>query len=200
MPARNMVMLLIGSLAALWSNASLTGQNLFRTRALFANPPPEYSTIPFWVWNDMLTDSMVLGTLHDLAGQNIRQVFVHVRPGLMTPYLSDEWFRLWKLALKEAERLDMKLWIYDENSYPSGFAGGLVPDAMPESRGRGLLFAESTNVPEWSETNLASFSMTASGYENITGSGRCEWLVRQCGADNCQRQARRLHRVPAVSD
>jgi hypothetical protein len=42
----------------------------------------------------------------------------------MTPYLSDEWFRLWKLALKEAEKLDMNVWIYDENSYPSGFAGG----------------------------------------------------------------------------
>ena len=59
-------------------------------------------------------------------------------PGLMTPYLSDDWFRLWKVALDEAERLDMNVWIYDENSYPSGFAGGLVPEAMPESRGKGL--------------------------------------------------------------
>ncbi len=32
----------------------------------------------------------------------------------------------------------MNVWIYDENSYPSGFAGGFVPDAMPESRGMGL--------------------------------------------------------------
>ena len=67
---------------------------------------------------------------------------MHPRPGLMTPYLSEEWFRLWKVALKEAERLDMNVWIYDENSYPSGFAGGFVPDAMPESRGKGLEIRE----------------------------------------------------------
>jgi len=31
----------------------------------------------------------------------------------------------------------MELWIYDENSYPSGFAGGHVPDQMPESYNQG---------------------------------------------------------------
>ena len=79
----------------------------------------------------------VRDTLHDMADQKVMQVFVHPRPGLMTPYLSDDWFRLWKAALDEAERLDMNIWIYDENSYPSGFAGGWVPELMPESRGRG---------------------------------------------------------------
>ncbi len=107
-------------------------------KALFANPPREYASAPLWVWNDMLTDDDVVGTLRDLAAQGVKQAFVHPRPGLMTPYLSDEWFRLWQVALKEAERLDMNLWIYDENSYPSGFAGGWVPQEMPEARGRGL--------------------------------------------------------------
>jgi hypothetical protein len=88
----------------------------------FANPPREYSSAPLWVWNDMLTEEQIISTMRDLAGQKVKQVFVHPRPGLMTPYLSDDWFRLWKVALKEAERLDMNVWIYDENSYPSGFA------------------------------------------------------------------------------
>jgi hypothetical protein len=69
------------------------------TRALFANPPAEYSSAPFWVWNDTMTDELVISTLRDLAGQGIRQVFIHPRPGLTTPYLSAEWFRLWKTAL-----------------------------------------------------------------------------------------------------
>ena len=56
----------------------------------------------------------------------------------MTPYLSEDWFHLWRTALDEAEKLDMNVWIYDENSYPTGFAGGLVPEAMPDSRGKGL--------------------------------------------------------------
>ena len=115
--------------------------------ALFADPPREYASAPLWTWNDMLTEEQVRGTLRDLAGQKVMQAFVHPRPGLMTPYLSDDWFRLWKAALDEAERLDMNVWIYDENSYPSGFAGGLVPEAMPESRGRGLAVAEVKRPP-----------------------------------------------------
>ena len=119
-----------------------------RVKALFKNPPREYSTGPLWVWNDMLTEEQIRDTLRDLAGQKVKQVFVHPRPGLMTPYLSADWFRLWKVALDEAERLDMNVWIYDENSYPSGFAGGWVPELMPESRGRGLAFRESQGRAE----------------------------------------------------
>src|SRR3970040_466461 len=111
-------------------------------KKLFRDPPREYSTGPLWVWNDMLTDEQIRSTLRDLAAQKVKQVWVHPRPGLMTPYLSEEWLRLGKGALDEAKRLDMNVWIYDENSYPSGFAGGWVPELMPESRGRGLRLVE----------------------------------------------------------
>ncbi|MEK7996782.1 MAG: glycosyl hydrolase, partial [Planctomycetota bacterium] len=108
----------------------------------------------------------------DLAGQQVKQVFVHPRPGLMTPYLSPEWFRLWKVALKEAERLDMNVWIYDENSYPSGFAGGFVPDAMPESRGRGLTIKEQDSAGQLNENFVAAFRLGESGYQNISSEVR----------------------------
>ncbi|MGE5360628.1 MAG: glycosyl hydrolase [Bacteroidales bacterium] len=136
-------------------------------RALFANPPADYSTAPLWVWNDMLTDDMVVGTLRDLAGQKVKAVFVHPRPGLMTPYLSAEWFRLWKVALAEAARLDMKLWIYDENSYPSGFAGGFVPEAMPESQGLGLSLKDDTS-PRWTDDTLAVFRVADAAAEDVS--------------------------------
>lgn len=137
-------------------------------KRLFANPPRQYSSGPLWVWNDMLTEEQIVSTLRDLAGQKVKQVFVHPRPGLMTPYLSADWFRLWKVALKEAERLDMNVWIYDENSYPSGFAGGLVPDAMPESRGRGLHIREEKQPPKLSDDIIAVYRPTDDGYENAT--------------------------------
>lgn len=117
----------------------------------------------------MLTDAQIRGTLRDLAGQRVRQVWVHPRPGLMTPYLSDEWFRLWKVALDEARRLDMNVWIYDENSYPSGFAGGWVPELMPESRGRSLALEEKKSPPPWSDELLAVFRIDADTSENVTG-------------------------------
>jgi len=141
-------------------------------RAQFASPPRESSTAPFLVWNDWMTEEEVVGTMRDLAGQGVRQIIVHPRPGLMTPYLSDDWFRMWKAALKEAERLDMDLWMYDENSYPSGFAGGLVPDAMPESQGRGLQLKEETSAPVWSEDTIALFRVAESGYEDLTSKVR----------------------------
>jgi hypothetical protein len=134
-------------------------------KALFARPTREFATAPLWVWNDNLTDAQITGTLRDLAGQGVKQVFVHPRPGLMTPYLSAEWFRLWKLALAEAETLDMNVWIYDENSYPSGFAGGFVPDAMPESRGRGLSLKDATEPPA---DALAVYTLTEAGYEDVS--------------------------------
>ena len=50
-------------------------------RAIFADPPRQYSSAPLWVWNDMLSEEQVRGTIRDLAGQNVKQVFVHPRPG-----------------------------------------------------------------------------------------------------------------------
>jgi len=141
-------------------------------KALFADPPRDYATAPLWVWNDNLTDAQVLETLRDFARQKVKQAFVHPRPGLMTPYLSPEWFRLWKLALAEAERLDMNLWIYDENSYPSGFAGGFVPDAMPESRGRGLMLRETIEPPKWSPELLGVYLINDTGYKDVSSQVR----------------------------
>ncbi|MCP4611623.1 MAG: hypothetical protein GY845_23180 [Planctomycetes bacterium] len=142
--------------------------NSAQVKTLFADPPREYSSAPLWVWNDMLTEQQIVSTMRDLASQKVMQVFVHPRPGLMTPYLSDDWFRLWKVALKEAERLDMNVWIYDENSYPSGFAGGLVPEAMPESRGLGLHFSEAKTPPKPDDKTLAVYRLTDNGFENVT--------------------------------
>ncbi|MHC4060929.1 MAG: hypothetical protein ACYSR6_04890, partial [Planctomycetota bacterium] len=150
--------------APLSSHAADSGS----VKALFANPPREYSTGPLWVWNDMLTEEQIVSTLRDMAGQNVRQVFVHPRPGLMTPYLSADWFRLWKVALKEAERLDMNVWIYDENSYPSGFAGGFVPEAMPESRSKGLQIEEANRPPEWNDDIIGVYRLSDNRYQNIT--------------------------------
>ncbi|MEW6250216.1 MAG: glycosyl hydrolase [Planctomycetota bacterium] len=137
-------------------------------RRIFANPPREYSTAPLWVWNDDMTDEMIVDSLRDLAAHNIRQAFVHPRPGLMTPYLSDDWFRLWRVALEEARKLDMNLWIYDENSYPSGFAGGHVPRSMPEARGRGLTPSEKKGPVAPDPAIVGAWLQNTDSLENVT--------------------------------
>ena len=62
----------------------------------------------------------------------------------------------------------MNVWIYDENSYPSGFAGGLVPEAMPESRGLGVHFNEAKTVGKPGADVLAVYRMTDDACQNIT--------------------------------
>lgn len=52
--------------------------------------------------------------------------FMHSRQGLATPFLSHEWMEAVAAAVNEAEKLDMEAWIYDEDRYPSGPAGGLA--------------------------------------------------------------------------
>ena len=141
-------------------------------RKQFKHPPRAYSTAPLWVWNDDLTERQVRQTLRDLASQQVRQAFVHPRPGLMTPYLSGDWFRLWKIALDEAAKLDMNIWIYDENSYPSGFAGGWVPENMPVSRGRGLQLSVATEPPAWTQSTLDVFRLDQNRAERITADVR----------------------------
>ena len=139
-----------------------------QVRRLFKNPPTAYSTGPLWVWNDLLTEEEIVSTLHDLASQSVKQVWVHPRPGLMTPYLSEDWFHLWQVALREARKLDMNVWIYDENSYPSGFAGGWVPEVMPESRGRGLSFRETSTAPKLSPETIGVYRIENDTGENLT--------------------------------
>lgn len=163
---------LVPLLAALTLPALVCGTDAQSVRRLFAHPPRQYSTAPLWVWNDQLTEAQIRGTLRDLAGQQVKQVFVHPRPGLMTPYLGPEWFRLWRVALEEAARLDMNVWIYDENSYPSGFAGGWVPELMPDSRGMGLHIRETQTVPKWTDDTVAIYRLEGDQFELISAKAK----------------------------
>ena len=50
--------------------------------------------------------------------------FMHARGGLKTQYMSEEWMYCIDACCDEAEKLGMNAWGYDENGWPSGFAGG----------------------------------------------------------------------------
>lgn len=155
--------------------ASLLGEVPWTTSELvngMERPPAAYSTGPLWVWNDDLTPELVRDTLNFLADRDIRQVWVHPRPGLVTPYLSDKWFELWGLALDIARQRDLLVWIYDENSYPSGFAGGFVCEALPDSRCRGLVVKEGQKPPAVDDTLYGLWSRGPDGLRDVTDDAR----------------------------
>ena len=99
----------------------------------FENPPSSYRSAPLWTWNYKITEEGIDEQLKEFKNAGMGGVFVHPRPGLVTEYLSDDWFHLFEYAVKSAKKLGMYVWIYDENSYPTGFAGGHVPAQMPDS-------------------------------------------------------------------
>jgi hypothetical protein len=135
----------------------------------FQNPPSEYGSVPFWVWNDSVTETRIEEQLRDFHDKGIGGVFIHPRPGLVTPYLSEEWLKLCNHAVRTAGILGMKIWIYDENSYPSGFAGGHVPDQMPDSARKSLVMKKADTLPDTFEQEpFLVLKGTPAGFEDIT--------------------------------
>ena len=116
----------------------------------FGNPPSEYRPAPLTVWNGKITDAEVIRMLEELKEAGFGGGFIHPRSGLISEYLSDEWNSFFRLAADFGKKNDMKIWVYDENSCPSGFAGGHVPAEMPESynQGQGLKLTRTDVLPD----------------------------------------------------
>jgi len=107
---------------------------------VFSSPSPAYGPAPLLVFNDEhegeAGEGRISRVLEDHKRIGYGGVFLHPRPGLMTEYLSPRWFALIRHAVRECRRLGLVPYLYDENSYPSGFAGGHVPARVPEARSR----------------------------------------------------------------
>jgi hypothetical protein len=55
----------------------------------FSEPPREYTTAPFFVWNAEITKEEIDNYLISFKNAGSSQVFIHPRPGLITEYLSE---------------------------------------------------------------------------------------------------------------
>ena len=85
---------------------------------------PEFQSVPFWSWNDKLDKDILTRQIQWMKQQGIGGFFMHARGGLRTEYMSEEWMQCVDACIKAAEEQGMQAWIYDENGWPSGFAGG----------------------------------------------------------------------------
>lgn len=138
----------------------------------FIDPPADFRPAPLWVWHDKLKKEHLTRDLEDFKTNGFGGVFMHPRYGLITEYLSDEWFDMVEHSVAEATRLGLKAWIYDENSFPSGFAGGWVPELMPESANQptGLSKQRVTEIPQG---DIALILLEKNGtFENVTASAK----------------------------
>lgn len=88
-----------------------------------------FKPVPFWSWNDELDEKELCDQIEWMNEKGIGGFFMHARGGLTTPYLGEKWFSCVEACLKKAKELNMEAYAYDENGWPSGFAGGkLIED------------------------------------------------------------------------
>ncbi len=134
---------------------------------LFENPTAEYRGTPFWAWNCELKSEELLWQIEQLKSMGFGGFHMHVRTGMATPYLSDEYMQLIRDCVEKARQESMLAWLYDEDRWPSGAAGGLVTKD-PAYRARHLLFtAQSYAENQSSAENIISAAKGAR-----TGNGR----------------------------
>jgi len=80
--------------------------------------------------------------VREFADKGFGGYFMHSRVGLATPYLSSEWMNCIRACLDEGKRVGLESWLYDEDKWPSGFAGGFVPAKSDNYRVRSLTMKE----------------------------------------------------------
>lgn len=92
----------------------------------FQNPPMKYRGMPFWAWNAKLEPEQLRSQIRTMKKMGMGGFFMHSRVGLKTPYLGKEWFDCIKACIDDAKKEGMDAWLYDEDRWPSGAAGGIV--------------------------------------------------------------------------
>ncbi len=132
---------------------------------LFRAPTSEYRGTPFWAWNGKMEKDELLRQINVFKDMGLGGFHMHVRSGMATKYLSDEFMELTKACRDEAEKLDMLCWLYDEDRWPSGAAGGYVTKDKAY-RSRHLLF---TPVPYGGGKGDDSFDSSAYGSRQENG-------------------------------
>ena len=105
--------------------------------ALFREPTKEYRGAPFWAWNCDLEEGELRRQIGVFAEMGMGGFNIHSRAGLNTPYLGADFMGLVKACHEEALQRDMLCYLYDEDRWPSGAAGGYVT-REPELRMRFL--------------------------------------------------------------
>lgn len=126
----------------------------------------EYGSLPFWSWNDRLEPAELRRQIARMDELGMRGFFMHARGGLETEYLSEDWYECVDACIDEARKRGMEAWAYDENGWPSGFAGGIL---LEDERNHAhfLAIREEDSYPE---DALAVFVAEGEGYRRVTAS------------------------------
>ncbi len=134
---------------------------------LFKNPTSDFRGAPFWAWNCKLELSELTRQIEVLKKMGFGGGHMHVRTGMATTYRSDEYMDLIKSCVDKFKEEGMLGWLYDEDRWPSGAAGGYVT-RHPEYRSRYMLFTPTS----YAEDSTSKSSLDSSARAVRTGNGK----------------------------
>jgi hypothetical protein len=92
----------------------------------FRKPDVKYRPASFWSWNYKLKLDELKRQVDEMCRVGQAAGFMHSRMGLITKYFSREWFYLIKEVVRYCHKKGTLCYLYDEDRWPSGFAGGRV--------------------------------------------------------------------------
>ncbi len=132
--------------------------DITKIHSKFVRPGAEYRGKPFWSWNGELKKDELIRQAHVLGEMGFGGHFMHSRCGLITEYLGDEWFDLINAVADASEAEGLEAWLYDEDRWPSGSAGGKVTED-PQYRMKSLyLYEMSPEAFSWDEEIVCAFA------------------------------------------
>jgi hypothetical protein len=113
----------------------------------FSHPPAMFRPVPFFSWNERMEPQELRRQVDLISKAGWGGVFVHSRVGLTTPYLGREWFRAVDATIDQCRKRRLKVWLYDEDKWPSGYSGGSVPLVDPAFRQQAVIARPAGQTP-----------------------------------------------------
>ncbi len=102
--------------------------------SLFHKPGLVY----FWFLNDACADARLDAMIEAFAAGGVSAVVLHPRCGLLLPYGGADWFRMIRRVGERCAERGLQVWLYDEDPYPSGAAGGWLLAEQPGLEARAI--------------------------------------------------------------
>lgn len=116
----------------------------------FAAPRPDSMPAIYWYWGGVITDEIITTQMREMRSKGINEFVLFPFNGAdMVPVFgSEDWFDRVGHTIEEAHRTGMKVWLFNDNNFPSGRGANLVAnggtlgdrsfEARPELRLKGL--------------------------------------------------------------
>ena len=124
----------------------ISDPDVARVAAVFPSPPPEYSAQFTWGWRGPVDRAVIARDLDGMKALGVQAAIIDPNSGMTDPYLSPGYFDLVRVAVEEAKKRNMRLWIMDDGDYPSGMAGGKFTVQRPDLRMEALARPERITV------------------------------------------------------